>query len=167
MITMAYYPAGQHTVGGIKFEVYVDDRGWFRADAEGFTETHAETRQKLEANLKVKVSQAKVRVEIPFVKMTNMGGVRGKATGIDARTGGVTIKWDDGSKGTTSKFERAMPGTYLGDLSDGDLAELRRLIRARDQAAADLREFAAPYSIDLPDTVRKAVDEARAAKEAK
>src|SRR6185312_7389557 len=88
MITMTYYPAGYHTVGGIKFEVYVDDRGWFRADDEGFTETHAETRQKLEANLKVKVSQAKVRVEIPFVKMTNMGGVRGKATGIDARTGG-------------------------------------------------------------------------------
>lgn len=160
---MTEYPAGKHTVGGTTFQLYVDDHGHWRADAEGYTEAHGGDRKSLENQLKVKVSQAKVRVDVPFVKVTNMNAIRGRATGIDARTGGVTIRWDDGSKSTTSRYEHAPPGTYLQGLSDGDLEELVRLLRAHRQAQADLREFTMPHSINLPDTVHAAVDAAREA----
>jgi hypothetical protein len=151
--------------GAVTWTVQVDRHGWFYADAPGFTQISAETLAKVEAQCKVKASQARVKVSVPYVRfgrsLNGWRAVHGEATGIHAGNGRVLTR-EDGK-----------PGEPLsGYGSDGayppmDAADEARVVEIRNQElalAAEQKGILAKYKWrGIKETVQKAVDEAAAA----
>lgn len=157
---MQDHPAGIKVIGGHEFQLYVDDEGNWSATAKGFATTRSHARDRLLQNLKVKVSQAKVRVEIPFTEITGSEMHTGIATGIDTRSGGVTVKWPSGDRNVLSRASTGgLPGRYLGELSGEQRSELLAILGALQGARLRLSAFQAEHAIDLHDTVTRAVIE--------
>jgi hypothetical protein len=155
--------------GAVTWTVQVDRHGWFYADAPGFTQISAETLAKVEAQCKVKASQARVKVSVPYVRfgrsLNGWRAVHGEATGIHAGNGRVLTR-EDGK-----------PGEPLsGYGSDGayppmDAADEARVVEIRNQElalAAEQKGILAKYKWGagryggIKETVQKAVDEAAA-----
>jgi len=94
-----------------------------------------------------------VRFELPF---TNRYGADGMVTGFHATNGHMLIRWASG------KTEQVYGSSSLNDampqLGDEDKTELKRLIRAREDAQKAWDEFVEARKFE---SVREAADEAR------
>lgn len=155
---MQDHPAGTKTIGGVEFQLYVNDEGGWSATAKGFDTTRSHDRTRLLQNLKVKVSQAKVRVDIPFTEITATTFRTGTATGIDTRSGGVTVKWPSGDRNVLSRVQTGgRPGRFLKELDEGELAELTEILKELADARFRLSAFQTEHGIDLQETVTQAV----------
>ncbi len=164
-------PLNPLRTGAVTWTVQVDRHGWFYADAPGFTQISGDSLAKVEAQCKVKASQARIKVSVPYVRFAMLTGgdyraVHGEATGIHAGNGRVLTR-EDGK-----------PGEPLsGYGSDGayppmDAADEARVVEIRNQElalAAEKKGILAKYKWGagrydgIKETVQKAVDEAAAA----
>ena len=152
--------------GAVTWTVQVDRHGWFYADAPGMTQVSSGSLAKIEAQCKVRASQARVKVAVPYVRFGRLVGggyraVRGEATGIHAGNGKVLTR------------EGGKPGEPLSVYSsDGvyppmDAADEARVVEIMSHAAvldAERRAILARYKFEygLADVVRKAVEQAAA-----
>jgi hypothetical protein len=160
----------QIKTGAVTWTIQVDRHGWFYADAPGFTQISGDSLAKVEAQCKVKASQSRIKVSVPYVRFGRLTGdrgyraVHGEATGIHAGNGKVLTRED------------GRPGEPLsGYSSDGiyppmDAADEARVVEIRNQEvalAAERSVILAKYKWGghydgIKDAVQKAVDEAAA-----
>src|SRR5271154_6342038 len=82
--------------GAVTWTVQVSRSGRFYADAPGFTQVSGDSLAGVEAQAKVKASQARVKVSVPYVRFgrtpDGYRAVHGEATGIHAGNGKVLAR---------------------------------------------------------------------------
>lgn len=141
----------------------------FRASAPGMTDVHSKNWDGLEAQCKVKASQAKVKVAIPYAWISWKGVAgsshavlkQGMATGIHASTGAVLAREDGKATQVTSSTSYFKPPTE----EDGKrLLELAEQVRALEiERRTILRRY--EFRNGLQWVVRDAVKLAQAARD--
>jgi hypothetical protein len=155
--------------GAVTWTIRVDRHGWFYAEAPGFTQISGDSLAKVEAQCKVKASQARVKVSVPYVRFgRSQGGYRavhGEATGIHAGNGKVLTRED-------GKPSEPLSGYGYSDsvYPPMDAADEARVVEIRNQEMAMVAEqkgilakykWTAGYG-GIKEAVQKAVDEAAA-----
>jgi hypothetical protein len=157
------------TTGAVTWTIQVDRHGWFYADAPGFTQISAETLAKVEAQAKVKASQNRVKVSVPYVRfgrsLNGYRAVHGEATGIHAGNGKVLTR--EGGKPGEPLSGYGNDGVYppMDAADEARVVEIRNLELA---LAAEQKGILARYKWEhgygIKETVQIAVeDEARRA----
>lgn len=159
-------PVGDLRTGAADWTVFYNTRSHrLRASAPGMTDVHAASWDQLEAQAKVKASQSKVKVAIPYASVAwkKLGDTsqpvlqQGMATGIHASTGAVLARENGKAVQVVGNAGYFMPP---GEQDGRRLLELVAEIRARE---TERREILRRYEFrnGLTWVVRDAVDKAR------
>lgn len=163
---MAKWDAGQIEANGVVIPIAVDDRGDWTAEYDGRTLAYP-TREKLENSLKRLTKRAAVVVAVPvvFIEETHSSarGVRATVTGIHGANGNVLVSLHHGGrrgdvKEQVSMRYRSQSGLWFGgDVTDAQIAEYNRLVKAEADARAARSQMRERLSIDLMKTAETAV----------
>jgi hypothetical protein len=146
------------TIRGQLVEIWVNSIGQFQATLDGgATMLSATTREGLITQLKARLREASVQVEVPFTRLSQHGEVRhGIATGIHGGNQNVLVTWDD--TGKKEQWDGRDYGySYLVRLRPQQALHLQQLQEAQRQARADYDKTLAEHRTDLRERVIEAV----------
>jgi hypothetical protein len=148
------YPAGQLTVKGAPFDIWVTDDGEWVAKPNSIRVTAA-TRAGLADEIARVFRPGKVAVRFIMLEGTGnaMRAVRGTATGIHSGNGALLVTWEGGRRGQLSTLT---PGSTMLDPGT-DPEEWARLFRASVEAGQALYRFVQAHKIDVRQEVRAAL----------
>lgn len=158
--------------GHVTWEVTVSEEGMFRASAPGMSDCYGTTYEAMAESCKVKSSQARVRVAVPYTTFTRRPGsrptadggwqaVHGVATGIHGSNGNLLIKPETGRPEqlgwSVSDYYRQIPE-----------ADEHRVLELRDQMNALKKEETGildkyRFKNSMKEAVQREVSEAAAA----
>jgi hypothetical protein len=155
---------GPFQAGQFTFDLTVDGNGIFTARNDQLGDFSSSELAKLKETAKVRASQARTRVSVPFTRLRGNGfagpweGRRGVATGIHNGNGSVLVRWTDGTSEQLAAHGRQH---ICGKLSAAEEREWVDLQTAADDADRALRAFTSQHFIVLKDEVRKAIEAAQ------
>lgn len=157
---MTEYPAGQVEANGVTVPIYVDDRGNWCAEYDGRTLGYP-TREKLENSIKRLTKRAAVVVAVPVVRINeNYNGVtrtRATVTGIHGANGNVLVTLHKGNRlgdikeQVSTRYSGGAPeGLWFGgDVTDEQITEYSRLVKAEADAKEARRQMRDRLSINI------------------
>lgn len=165
---MAKYEAGQVEANGVVVPISVDDNGKWIAEYDGRTLTYP-VREKLEAAIKRLTKRAAVTVAVSVVKvekrLDEVSAVRATATGIHGANGNVLVTLHHGGRRGDVKEQisvrySSQTGLWFGgDVTDAQIAEFDRLVRASAEAQKAVRTLEERLKIDLLKTMECVIAE--------
>lgn len=150
--------------GAVEWRVIVDDNGRFYADSPGFTQVTSENHDDLEKACKVRASQKRVKVEVPFVTPAAGGRLRHRvATGIHASN--FNVLYHGATKSDSGQLDRYGGGSHMKPFTPEDEARWGELVTEIGKLESEKRALAERYAFprSLAQSVKEAVDEAAAA----
>lgn len=107
----------------------------------------------LKARVAAAVARHKIKVEVPFVLANGYGDVtRCVATGLHGANGNVMYRTETGGAGQITHR-----GKVLGNLTDYEIDQYKKLARAAQDAQKALRVFDEAHQLDINAVVRDAV----------
>lgn len=164
---MAKWSAGQIEANGVVVPIEVNDHGDWTAEYDGRTLAYP-TREKLENSLKRLTKRAAVVVAVSVVSIeethSSARGIRSTVTGIHGANGNVLITLHKGGRHGDVKEQvsvryRSPSGLWFGgDVTDEQIAEYSRLVKAEAEAREARRQMRERLSIDLLKTTERAVE---------
>lgn len=150
--------------GAVEWRVLVDDKGRFYADSPGFTQVTGDSYEELERTCKVRASQKRVKVEVPFVTPGPSGRLRHRvATGIHASN--FNVLYHGTGAGDSGQLDRYGGGSHMRPFSAEDEARWGELVTEINKLESERRALTSKYAFpqNLAKSVREAVDAAAAA----
>jgi len=160
--------------GSRTWQVTVNSLGEFRAHTDGLNDVTASSYKALADQAKVKASQARVSVEVPYVRFTHRGGsgfrsasgdrqphtVHGTATGIHGSNGNVLAR----ENGKPQQLSYGL-GEYFRPFEPDDEARYLEIMATMHALHAEQEALRQKYAFErgLNMTVQNAVDAAVAA----
>jgi hypothetical protein len=163
---MANYDVGTIETNGVTIPIQVNTVGQWLAEYDGRTLAYP-TREKLEAALKRLTKRAAVVVSVPVVKIEKkydgVARVRATATGIHGANGNVLVTLHHGGRRGDVKEQESARYSYGsslwfgGDVTDEQIAEFDRLIKAHKAAKEAMDAMEKRLKIDLSKAVETAV----------
>jgi len=158
--------------GSRTWQVTVNSLGEFRAHTDGLNDVTASSYKALADQAKVKASQARVSVEVPYVRFTHRNGsfrsggdrqpvaVHGTATGIHGSNGNVLAR----ENGKPQQLSYGL-GEYYRPFEPDDEARYLEIMATMHALHAEQEALRQKYEFErgLSRTVQNAVDAAVAA----
>jgi len=161
--------------GSRTWQVTVNSLGEFRANTDGLADVTASSYKALVDQAKVKASQARVSVDVPYVRFTHRGGssssfrsggdekphtVHGTATGIHGSNGNVLAR----ENGKPQQLSYSL-GEYYRPFEAGDEARYLEIMATMSALHAERQALTQKYAFKngLKRHVQAAVDAAVAA----
>ena len=162
---MESYNAGVIEANGVTVPIQVDDQGRWLAKY-GRTLTYP-AREKLEGALKRLTKRAAVVVSVPVVQIDKhydgASWTRATATGIHGANGNVLVILHKGGRvgdvreQVSARYSSQAGLWFGGDVTDEQIAEFSRLIKAHREAKQAMENMEARLRIDLLKAVETAV----------
>jgi hypothetical protein len=164
---MRKFDAGSIEANGITIPIQVDDQGNWLAEYDGRTLSYP-AREKLENSLKRLTKRAAVVVAVSVVNVEKSYDrarhTRATATGIHGANGNILVTLHKGGRiGDVKEQVSARYGSYGsglwfgGDVTDEQIAEFSRLIKAHKEAKEAMEAMENRLRIDLFKAVETAV----------
>jgi hypothetical protein len=151
------------TAGGVTFEVTVDRLGVFYADAPGFARLRGDSYRELADTCKVRASQRRVKVEVPFTTVRGTRVYHRVATGIHGGNGSVLYREDDGKgAAVTGQLGMRADEFSLKPLSPADERRYVAVTAGIARLRAEQREIVGQYEFrhGITAAVQEAVEQA-------
>ena len=165
---MTEYPAGQVEANGVTVPITVDDSGEWCAKYDGRTLAYP-TREKLENALKRLTKRAAVTVAVPVVRINesydSFTRTRATVTGIHGANGNVLVTLHKGNRlgdikeQVSARYSGGAPeGLWFGgDVTDEQITEYSRLVKAEADAKAARRKMRDRLSINILEAAKTAI----------
>ncbi len=163
---MTEFNAGSIEANGVTVPITVDNQGNWKAKYDGRTLSYP-IREKLENALKRLTKRAAVVVSVPVVSIersySGASRTRATATGIHGANGNVLVTLHHGGhrgdvkEQISTKYSSQIGLWFGGDVTDEQIAEFSRLIKAHKEAKEAMDNMEARLRIDLLKAVETAV----------
>jgi hypothetical protein len=149
------------TVGSVRWSAWVDADGRFVASTSAdIGDVRADTYAQLKETAKVRVSQAKTKVDVPYAYLSRSSGriKHGSATGIHGSNKNILAV----EGGVKKQLDRYAGKEYFKPPSPEDAADLEQAVKTRDAAQAEMARIMQKYQFSqgMRTAVENAVTEA-------